>query len=183
MSDPDHARFCTLPEALAWGPKRDPPDAFSDFLWTLYELCRSGRVHAVGRRLEWTLKSLSSNGEEVARRASMVPQPSDLSEPIPVGEWEDLHFDSDGQKLRTEDLFSISRERRAWTHVQFSRDDLIQEWPKAGAAAFIEAEADRLWADKDQKAMRRRKRERWRREWIDRFFKRQQQARRWISCS
>ena len=29
--------------------------------------------------------------------------------------------------------------------------------------------------------MRRRKRERWRREWIDRFFKRQQQARRWIS--
>jgi len=122
MSDPDHARFCTLPEALAWGPKRDPPDAFSDFLWTLYELCRSGRVHAVGRRLEWTLKS--SNGEEVARRASMVPQPSDLSEPIPVGEWEDLHFDSDGQKLRTEDLFSISRERRAWTHVQFSRDDL-----------------------------------------------------------
>ncbi len=35
----------------------------------------------------------------------MVPQPSDLSEPIPVREWEDLHFDSDGQKLRTKICF------------------------------------------------------------------------------
>src|SRR6266851_5893369 len=84
-------------------------------------------------------------------------------------------------KAPHQDLFSISRERRAWTHVQFSRDDLIQEWPKAGAAAFIEAEAERHWADKDQKAMQRRKRERWRRECINRFVKRQQQARRWIS--
>src|SRR6266851_2975022 len=181
MSDPDHAAFCTLPEALAWGQKRDPPGAFSDSLWTLYELCRSGRVHAVGRRLEWTSKPLWSNREEVVQQASAEPRPCDLHEPIPDREWEDLHFDSDGQKLRTEDLFSISRERRAWTHVQFSRDDLIHEWPKAGAAAFIEAEADRLWADRDQKAIQRRKRERWRRKWIDRFFKRQQQARRWIS--
>jgi hypothetical protein len=178
MSQSDHAVFWTLPEALAWGQKRDPPDAFPDFLLTLYGLCCSGQVRAVGRRVEGAAKVLWSNREEVPRRVSVAPRPRDLSEPLPAREWEDLHFDSDGQKLRTEDLFSSSHGRRAWTHVQFSRDDLIREWPTAGAADFA---ADRFWADRDQKAMQRRKRERWRREWINRFVRRQQQARRWIS--
>ena len=50
MSDPDHAVFWTLPEALAWGQRRDPPDAFGAVLLTLHELCSTGRVHAIGDR-------------------------------------------------------------------------------------------------------------------------------------
>src|SRR6266446_1335429 len=123
MSDPDNAIFWTLSEALAWGQRRDPPDSCYDFLRTLHELCSAGRVHAIGHRPN--------------------DRPDDALVPIPASDWVELYFDSDGEQLRSGDLFSgILDRRRAWTSVRFSQADLVREWPKAGAAAFVEEQAD-----------------------------------------
>jgi hypothetical protein len=124
MSEPDRAVFWSLPEALAWGQKRDPPDAFADFILTLHGLCHSGRVHAAGRRLELASKPLRRSREKVAQRPSVEPRPGHLSEPIPNRQWEDLHFDIDGKELRTGDLFSISHDRRALGHTFNSRETI-----------------------------------------------------------
>ena len=149
MSDPDHTASWTLPEALTWGQERDPPEAFRDFLLTLHGLCHSGRVHATG-----------------CRRAS---QPRDAVVPIPAADWMGLNFDSDGEKLRSGDLFSARLPGRVWTSVRFSRADLIREWPRTGAAAF----ATKYWTDRFCGRRERTIRERWRREWIDRFAAKQ----------
>ena len=159
MSDRDRADFWTLSESLAWGQRQDPPASFQDFLRTLHELCSAGRVHAIGHRPT----GLS--------RDALVP--------IPPG-WMELYFDSDGEKLRSEDLFSgLLHGRRTWISVQFSQADLVREWPKAGAAAFVTELASSYWDQRD--AGRRYDRERSRREWIDRFAAKQRQIRRWIS--
>jgi hypothetical protein len=91
----------------------------------------------------------------------------------------ELYFDSDGEKLRSEDLFSgFLHRRRTWISVQFSQADLVREWPKAGAAAFVRELASRYRDQRDPG--RRYDRERSRREWIDRFAAKQRQIRRWI---
>jgi len=162
MSDPYHAVFWTLPEALAWGEERDPPDSFYDFLRTLHKLCSSGRVHAIG--------------------FSWADQRRDALAPISALYWVELYFDSDGEQLHSGDLFSgIFDRRRAWTSVRFSRTDLVREWPKAGAAAFLKEQADKYWEDRFQARVKRNIRERWRQKWIERFAAKQQQIRRWIS--
>jgi hypothetical protein len=162
MSDPYHAVFWTLPEALAWGQERDPPLSFRDFLGTLHKLCSSGRVNATG--------------------FSPAGQPGDALIPIPASDWVKLYFDSDGEQLRSGDLFSgVLRRRRAWTSVRFSQADLVREWPKAGAATFVKEQADKYWGDRFRARGNRSIRERWRQKWIDRFAAKQQQVRRWIS--
>jgi hypothetical protein len=162
MTGPDNAVFWTLPEALAWGQTRDPPDSFEDFLRTLHELCSSGRVHAIGHRL--------------------TGQPRNAFIRIPASDWAELYFDSDGEQLRSEDVFSrILYRRRAWTSVRFSQADLVREWPKAGAAAFVKGEANKYFGDRFRARGKRSIRERSRQEWIDRFDAKQQQVRRWIS--
>ena len=162
MSDPYHAVFWTLPEALAWGEERDPPDSFYDFLRTLHKLCSSGRVHAIG--------------------FSWADQRRDALAPISALYWVELYFDSDGEQLHSGDLFSgIFDRRRAWTSVRFSRTDLVREWPKAGAAAFLKEQADKYWEDRFQARVKRNIRERWRQKWIERFAAKHHQVRRWIS--
>jgi hypothetical protein len=119
MSDPDHAVSWTLSESFAWGQRQDPPASLPDFLWTLHELCSEGRGHAIGHH--------------------PTGRSRDVFVPIPASDWKELYFDSsDGEKLRSEDLFSgILNRRRTWISVQFSQADLVREWPKAGAAAFV----------------------------------------------
>lgn len=161
MSDPDQAALWTLTEALAWGQGRDPPDALRDFLETLDELCRSGRVQAFGLR--------------------QTESPRNTLEPLPASDWIELYFDSDGKQLRSGDLFSGRlHNRRPWTSVRFSQADLIREWPKAGAAAFATEQADKYWANRFRGRSNRSIRERWRRGWIDRFAAKQREIRRWI---
>lgn len=162
MTGRDNAVFWTLTEALAWGQTRDPPDAFRHFLLTLHGVCSSGRVQAIGYRPSGQLRN------------ALVP--------IPAADWIELYFDSDGERLRSGDLFSgVLHRRRAWTSVRFSQADLIREWPKAGAANFVTEQADKYWEDRCRARDKRNIRERWRREWIDRFAAKQQQVRRWIS--
>jgi hypothetical protein len=130
MSDRDHAVFWTLSESLAWGQRQDPPASVYDFLRTLHELCSDGRVHAIG------------HGPTGRSRDALVP--------IPAPGWMELYFDSDGEKLRSEDLFSgILHRRRTWISVQFSQADLVREWPKAGAAAFVRELASSYWNQRD----------------------------------
>jgi hypothetical protein len=57
---------------------------------------------------------------------------------------------------------------------------LIREWPPAGAAAFATEQADNYRRDRFSSRSERSIRERWRREWIDRFAVKQRQIRRWI---
>src|SRR5271156_3463876 len=125
MSKRDHADFWTLPEVLAWAKKRDPPDAFRDSLLTLHELCNAGHVKALGHPDD---------------RRSGAPLP------ILASDWVGLYFDNDGKKLRSADL--LDGGRIAWTSVRFSEADLVREWPKSGAAAFVAEQADRYWADR-----------------------------------
>jgi hypothetical protein len=161
MCDPDHAASWTLSEALTWGQRRDPPDAFEDFLITLHGLCGSGRVQAFGRR------------QTGSRYGSLLP--------IPAADWTESYFDSDGEKLRSGDLFlGILHKRLAWTSLRFSEADLIREWPPTGAAAFATKQADNYWRERFSSRSERSIRERRRREWIDRFVVKQQQIRRWI---
>jgi hypothetical protein len=161
MSDPDQAALWTLPEALAWGQGRDPPDAFRDFLETLHHLCGSGRVQAFGLR----------------RRGGL----SDTLAAIPPNDWLELYFDSDGEQLGSGDLFlGILHKRLAWTSLRFSKADLIREWPPAGAAAFATEQADNYWGDRFRAGSDRTIRQRWRREWIDRFAAKQREIRKWI---
>lgn len=113
---------------------------------------------------------------------SPAGQPRDGLIPIPASDWVELYFDSDGEQLRSGDLFSgILLQRLAWTSVRFSQADLVREWPKAGAAAFVKEQADKYWEDRFRARGKRRIRERWRQKWIDRFAAKQQQVRRWIS--
>jgi len=58
---------------------------------------------------------------------------------------------------------------------------LVREWPKAGAAAFATEQSDKYSGDRFRARGKREIRERWRREWIDRFAAKQQHIRRWIS--
>jgi hypothetical protein len=156
-SDLDHAVFLVLPDTLAWGERRDPPDAFANFLLTLHELCASGRVRALGYR--------------------PTGKAPDALTPVPAADWSTLYFDSDGKQLRSGDLFSgVLRRCRAWVSVRFSLADLVREWPKSGAAAFV-AEPDKYCADCSKQTIRERRR----REWIDRFAAKQRIIRRWIS--
>jgi hypothetical protein len=102
--------------------------------------------------------------------------------PIPAPDWVELHFDSNGEQLRSGDLFSgLLRRGRAWTSVRFSQADLVREWPKAGAAALVKEQADKYWGDRFQARGEGSIRGRWRQKWIDRFAAKQQQVRRWIS--
>jgi hypothetical protein len=161
MSDPDHAVSWTLSEALAWGQRRDPPDAFRDFLTTLHQLCSSGRVQAIG---------IWQDGG-----------PCDALVPIAVSDWPELYFDSDGEQLRSGDLFSgVLHRRRAWTSVRFSQADLVREWPGTGAAAFATELADEYWRVRFSARSERSIQERRRREWIGRFAAKQRHIRRWI---
>lgn len=155
MSDIDRATWLTLVEVVEWGQSRDQPELFRSFLVTLYDLCRSSRVRARGRR--WTTR--------------------DAVQAIPASEWGDLWFDSDGQRFRSHDLRSGIEGRRAWTEIQFSRDDLIAHWPQTGGAAGEKALADQYRAKRDW-ALRRTE---WRRQWIERFAGRQRVARQWIA--
>ncbi len=162
MTGPDNKVFWTLLNALAWGQTRDPPDSFQDVLRTLHELCSSGRVHAIGRRL--------------------TGQPRNAFIRIPASDWVELYFDSDGEQLRSEDVFSrILYRRRAWTSVRFSQADLVREWPNAGVAGFVKEHDDKYWGDRFRARGERTIRERSRQKWIDRFAAKQQEVRRWIS--
>jgi hypothetical protein len=159
MTDPDPAVFLTLPEALAWGQSCEPPVALRDFLPTLHRLCRSGRIHAVGRPSDRPYHALT---------------------PIPSTDWIDIWFDSDSEKLHCANLFSgILHRRRVWNSVAYSQVDLIREWPRAGAAALANEQADSYWGYWERQ--RRYAREAWRREWIDGFAEEQRRIRRWIS--
>jgi hypothetical protein len=100
--------------------------------------------------------------------------------PIPAIDWVDIWFDSDGEKLHCADLCSgILHRRRRWTSVGFSQVDLIHEWPCAGAPAFANEQTNSYWGRWERQ--RRYARERWRREWINRFAEKQRRIRRWIS--
>jgi hypothetical protein len=166
-----------LPEVLAWGQDRDPPDVFADVLATLHALCLSGDVHAIGYRCE----APKCAGRAVAGSATTVDRPIETLEPIPADNWTELYFDSDGERLRSEDLFSgILRRRRAWTSVRYSQADLVKRWPKAGSRAFVKAAADRYRSDWEQKPTQPVARSAWRGKWINRFADRQRLARRWI---
>jgi hypothetical protein len=159
MSDSNHAILLTLPEALTWAKSREPPTALRVLLAMLHQLCRSGRVRALGR---------PSRG------------PSDASVPIPASEWVDLWFDSDGEKLRCTDLFlGILPRRRAWTSVQFSQVDLAREWPRVDDAADAVERARMCWWARERQTQNVR--ERSRQEWIDNFVDKQRRIRRWIS--
>ena len=108
MSDLDDTAFLVLPDMLAWGQRRDPPDGFADFLLTLHALCACGRVRALGYR--------PTNKPPVALT------------PIPAADWTTLYFDSDGKQLRSGDLFSgVLCRCRAWISVRFSLADLARE--------------------------------------------------------
>jgi hypothetical protein len=152
MSDADHQAYWTLAEVFAWAQAQDPPILIHQFLLTLHELCRSGRVRTVGRRCEGVTAPLG--GPRSGR-------PLESSDPISPLQWANLYFDSDGQQFRSEDLFSgVLRRQRVWTSVRFSRDHLIGEWPRAGAAAFVEAQADQYWTERDRERAKRSMRSR-----------------------
>jgi hypothetical protein len=106
--------FLTLTEGLVWGERREPPDAFRDFLLTLHHLCSNDRVNAIG---------------------CLSDQPYEGPVPIPASDWVDLYFDSDGEKLRNTGLFSrllLFHHPVCLSFLDTADRDQIQKFREAG---------------------------------------------------
>jgi hypothetical protein len=138
-------------------------------------LARDGRVRAIGRRV--------IDGDARATEWEAVPR----------HEWEDLRFTL-SPRGRPHPGDAFRGQRLAWTNVKFCERDLSREWldavfarPRAIYRGDIIIPAPPASATSrtpmfDDEVRRALKwgREKWRRQWIDRFAERQRGARRWI---
>jgi hypothetical protein len=111
------------------------PDDLGRALSSLIARCCDGRIRAVGRRCEWPPWYLKYEMNIVAQtRWLNAGRPSDRFQSIPAYEWSDLEWSSSSGELV---LQSKVHRRIEWVTLQFSRSDLMREWPanaKSGSA-------------------------------------------------
>jgi hypothetical protein len=105
----------------------------------LHRCCRSGCVRSVGRRCTY-YDSLLDRSEPIAKplfwKSRGEGAPSDVAESIPPYEWADLEWEPPVDGKVTSTLRSSLLKRRAWVLVQFSRSDVMREWPSSSETRF-----------------------------------------------
>jgi len=148
-SERDRDSYWTHAEAITWMCTRqlralstveDPraPLALNsqsqEALNELAKRCRDGLIRSVGRRRLWPDEFLKYSMNLVDQtRWLNAGRPSDTFESIQPCQWIDLEWATTDGKL-TGGLRSKYRKRAEWVMVQFSRSDLIREWPVEASA-------------------------------------------------
>jgi hypothetical protein len=162
-SNADRESYWLLAEAATWIQTRDIDQVLGiedpstplvidveskQALEGLHKRCRSGGVRSVGRRCTY-YDSLQKRSQPIPKpllwKSRGEGAPSDVTETIPPNEWADLEWEPpvDGKVIGS--LRSRSLRRRAWMMVQFSRSDVMREWP---APNVSESDSLKLAPDK-----------------------------------
>jgi hypothetical protein len=146
-SNADRESYWTLIEAAIWIRTRDlnqvsgivdpikSPISAAESKQALEESpqrCRNGSVRSVGRRCIYydsRFKRAEPAGTSFLWRRLPEGAPSDVTEGIPPHEWPDLEWEPPVDGKLTGNLRSRLLRRRAWMLVQFSRSDVMREWP------------------------------------------------------
>jgi len=148
--------YFSLAQVVGWIRGHDSGIAVRQIRSALESRCVSGQIRARGqRRIYLTDRALPLHPTDPAF-VWFSDENSELHpsfEPISADEWKDLTFFArpdhvPGEQyhealaraldeLRSQvELRSKSRSRPAWTGVEFSRDDVMRVWPRAGRAAL-----------------------------------------------
>jgi len=138
-----------LAEVAAWVRACSPTATGPQICNALENSCASGRIKARGRRRVYPTEQVLRIDPGDPHFIWFADEHGDLQpwqELIPSDEWEDLTFfarptPADGEQYRDAvvralnelslavELRSKSRSRLAWANLEFSRDEVMREWP------------------------------------------------------